>query len=75
MHEGDTGETLLFLLDGEVNITKALTLSTNKNNDDNDLREKEFIRVNSDHNVIIGELSLFTEDSKRSSYSQSINRL
>ena len=66
MHEGDTGETLLFLLDGEVNITKALTLSTNKNNDDNDLREKEFIRVNSDHNVIIGELSLFTEDSKRS---------
>ena len=66
MHEGDAGETLLFLLDGEVNITKALTLSTNKNNDDNDLREKEFIRVNSDHNVVIGELSLFTKDSKRS---------
>ena len=66
MQEGDTGETLLFLLDGEVNITKALTLSTNKNNDDNDLREKEFIRVNSNHNVILGELSLFTEDNKRS---------
>ena len=64
MQEGDDGHSLLFLLNGEINITKALTLSTNKNNDD-DNREKEFIRCKSEHNIIIGEVSLFSEDSKR----------
>ena len=64
MQEGDDGHSLLFLLNGEINITKALTLSTNKNNDD-DNREKEFIRCKSKYNIIIGEVSLFSEDSKR----------
>mgnify|MGYP001160854963 FL=1 len=65
MKEGDTGHSLLFLLDGQINITKALTLSTNKNDNDNDNREKEFIRSKSEHNIIIGEISLFSKDSKR----------
>ena len=64
MQEGDDGHSLLFLLEGEINITKALTLSTNKNNVD-DNREKEFIRCKSEYNIIIGEVSLFSEDSKR----------
>jgi CRP-like cAMP-binding protein len=64
MQEGDDGHSLLFLLNGEINITKALTLSTNKNNDD-DNRQKEFIRCKSEYNIIIGEISLFSEDSKR----------
>lgn len=65
MKEGDEGHSLLFLLDGEINITKALTLPTNKHNDDNDNREKEFIRCEAQDNIIIGEISLFSNDSKR----------
>ena len=42
-----------------------MTLATNKNKDDNDNREKEFIRCNAENNIIIGEVSFFTGDSKR----------
>ena len=45
MQEGDEGHSILFLLSGEITITKALTLATNKNNDDNDNREKELLDV------------------------------
>ena len=62
MQEGDEGHSILFLLSGEITITKALTLATNKNNDN---REKELIRCNAENNIIIGEVSLFSEDSKR----------
>ena len=31
MKEGEPGDSILFLLSGEINITKSLTLSTNKN--------------------------------------------
>ena len=64
MKEGDEGHSILFLLDGEINITKALTLPTNKNDDNNDNREKEFIRCTAQDNIIIGEISLFSNDSK-----------
>ena len=63
MQEDDEGHSLLFLLNGQINITKALTLPTNKNDDDN--REKEFIRCEAQNNIIIGEISLFSKDSKR----------
>ena len=62
MQEGDEGHSILFLLSGEITITKALTLATNKNNDN---REKELIRSKAENNIIIGEVSLFSEDSKR----------
>lgn len=69
--EGDPGNSLLFLLSGEINITKSLTLPTNKDGD-KDNREKEFIRCKASNNIIIGEISLFTKDSKRTA---SINAL
>ena len=61
MSEGEEGNAILFLMDGEINITKALTLSTNKS-EINDTREKEFIRCKASDNVIIGEVSLFSKD-------------
>ena len=61
MSEGEEGNAILFLMDGEINITKALTLSTNKS-EINDNREKEFIRCKSSDNIIIGEVSLFSKD-------------
>ena len=70
MQEGYEGHFILFLLSGEITITKALTLATNKNNDN---REKEFIRCNAENNIIIGEVSLFSEDSKRTATVKTLN--
>ena len=64
MHEGEEGNAILFLIDGEIKITKALTLATNKS-EINDTREKEFIRCKSQDNIVIGEVSLFSKDNKR----------
>ena len=63
--EGKPGNSILFLLNGKVNISQALTLPTNKfNNQDN--REKELIKLNSEKNTIsFGEISLFNIDKKR----------
>ena len=72
MQEGDEGNSILLLLNGEINITKALTLPTNKRNDNlqtqlsiNDNREKEIIRCNAKNNIIIGEISLFSKKNER----------
>ena len=63
IEENETGDSLLFLLEGDISITKALTLATNK--DDGDNSEKELIRLKSEYNIAMGELSLFSEDKKR----------
>ena len=62
--EGDVGESILFLLSGKINITKSLTLSTDKNNK-HDYSEKEFIRCKASDKIIIGEISLFSQDNIR----------
>ena len=56
MKEGDVGGSILFLLSGKINITKSLTLSTNKNNA-HDNSEKEFIRCKASDKIIIGEIN------------------
>ena len=63
--ENDKGKSILFLLNGKISISQALTLKTNKY-DYNDNREKELIRVSSDKtNFTFGEISLFNKDKKR----------
>lgn len=61
--EGDDGDSLVFLFSGEVTITKALTLVTNKTN--MDIREKEITRLHSNIHPFFGEMSLFNEHDKR----------
>ena len=61
--EGDAGDSLIFLLEGEVKISKPLTLVTNKN--DYDDREKEMITLNSSINPFFGDYSLFTDNNER----------
>ena len=73
MKEGKSGDSLLFLLSGEINITKSLTLSTNKN-DDKDNREKEFIRCKAEENIILGEVSLFSSDHKRTASAKALTK-
>jgi len=62
--EGDNGDTVILLLSGEVNITKALTLKNNKTILDN--REKMSVTMNSkESHYYFGEISLFNEVDRR----------
>jgi CRP-like cAMP-binding protein len=63
--EGEEGDSLLFVLEGEIIITQALTLATNKLNE-GDNREKQLTNLNSkDHKIMLGEIALFSPDKKR----------
>jgi len=63
--ENDKGKSILFLIDGGITISQALTLKTN-DYDYNDNREKELIKVNSKNEFFtFGEVSLLNEDKKR----------
>ena len=63
--EGVDGHSLLFVLEGEITISKALTLITNKT-DENDNREKTLTKLNSkDAKIMLGEIALFSPDKKR----------
>ena len=63
--EGQEGHSLLFIIEGEIIISQALTLATNKTNE-NDNREKQLTSQNSkDHKIMLGEIALFSPDKKR----------
>ena len=63
--ENEKGQSILFLINGNIAISQALTLKTNKY-DHTDNREKELIRVDSTKSSFtFGEISLFNEDKKR----------
>ena len=65
INEGEEGNSLLFVIDGQIVITQALTLATNKL-DEGDDREKQLTNLNStDHKIMLGELALFSPDKKR----------
>ena len=62
--EGDNGDTIILLLNGEVSMTQALTLKNSKAISDN--REKTSIRIDSKKSHhFFGEISLFNEVDKR----------
>ncbi len=62
--EGEIGDSILILLDGEVEITQALTLKTDQVQ--TDLREKSLIHLSSQKRPFFGEMGLFSDDYKRS---------
>lgn len=62
--EGDQGNSILLLLEGKVEISQALTLKTDVHQTDS--REKSLITLSSDIHPFFGEMSLFSEDDKRS---------
>jgi len=62
--EGDVGDSLLILLEGEVEVTQALTLKTSQTQ--LDTREKSLISLESEKHPFFGEMSLFSDDDKRS---------
>ena len=63
--EGDVGTSLFLLLEGEVEITQALTLDIDHSEVDN--REKSLIRLNATSKTFFGEVGLIEEDGVRTS--------
>ena len=61
--EGDVGDSIFLLLEGEVEINQALTLFMNKSDADN--REKTIIKLSSESKPLFGEMSLFNESDQR----------
>ena len=61
--EGEEGNCIYLLLEGEVQINQALTLSMNKSESDN--REKAILKLSSDINPLFGEMSMFNEGDRR----------
>ena len=65
INEGEEGASLLFVLDGEIIVSQALTLATNKF-DENDNREKQLTTLSSkEHKIMLGEIALCSPDKKR----------
>jgi len=56
VREGETGEELFLLLEGEIEISKRLTLFTGQ---EVDQKEKGLIRLKDENNVFFGEMALF----------------
>ena len=65
IEENEEGDSLLFLIKGDISITKSLTLLENKSLDDSDNIEKEFTRLKAEDNIVMGEVSLFSNKKKR----------
>ena len=63
--EGNVGDSIYMLVEGEVEVNQALTLSLNRKGNDN--REKALIKLNSNQTPppLFGEMSLFNDDDKR----------
>ena len=55
---------IAFYFYSDISITKALTLVTSKD-EENDNSEKELIRLKSEYNIAMGELSLFSEEKRK----------
>jgi CRP/FNR family cyclic AMP-dependent transcriptional regulator len=62
--EGDEGGDIFFLMDGKVEITKALTLPMAKSTD-YDTSDKAMIRLSSEYRPVIGEVSVLGDQGKR----------
>jgi len=62
--EGDTGDSIYLLLEGQIRINQALTLSMHKSGLDN--REKAIINLSADVKPLFGEMSLFDKEDLRS---------
>lgn len=64
LQEGAVGDSILLLLKGDVEISQALTLRTTTSG--MDTREKSLIRLSADQHPFFGEMSLFSDNDRRS---------
>ncbi len=66
IRENAEGSFIFLLLEGEVEISQALTLSMDNSEDGPDTREKAFIKLDAGMAPFMGEMSLFDQSQKRS---------
>lgn len=64
MKEGDFGDTMYIILDGTVEVLKTLVLEGIDMDEDENIGNKVFTKLNSEHHSVFGEISLL-ENSKR----------
>jgi len=62
--DGEKGNTMYLLLEGEVEVSKRLTLKVSQRGFDE--RDKQFIRLNAASYAFFGEMALFEKESIRS---------
>ena len=62
INEDSHGTFLIFLIDGEVSISRKMTLKQNQNDD---YQEKEILKTDSTNKPIFGEIGLFGKSHKR----------
>jgi len=72
IQEGAIGNSILLLLDGNVEISQALTLKTNVAGIDT--REKSLIKLSAAAHPFFGEMSLFSDDDKRTASVKAIDK-
>ena len=62
INEDSHGTFLVFLIDGEVSISRKMTLKQNQNDE---YQEKEILKTDSTNKPIFGEIGLFGKSHKR----------
>ncbi|MBS1271441.1 MAG: CRP-like cAMP-activated global transcriptional regulator [Candidatus Marinimicrobia bacterium] len=71
--EGDPGDSLFLLLEGEVEVTQALTFVMTKKPGP-DSREKAIIRLNHRMHPFFGEMSIFAEEDTRTANIRAVTK-
>ncbi|MBL7959328.1 cyclic nucleotide-binding domain-containing protein [bacterium] len=72
IHDGDRGEEMFILLDGEVEISKLMTIKME--NYEASTKDKSLIRLSSKFFACFGEMALFEEKSERSATVTAVNK-
>jgi len=72
IQEGAIGNSILILLNGQVEISQALTLKTDASGVDS--REKSLIKLSAGAHPFFGEMSLFSDDDKRTATVKAIDK-
>lgn len=73
LKEGEPGDSLYLLLNGEVEVSQALTMRVTAD-DEPDTREKAITRLNEDMHPFFGEMSIFSEHDTRSATIRAVKK-
>lgn len=71
IRDGDRGEEMFILLDGDVEISKQMTIKMD--NYEASAKDKSLIRLSSKFHACFGEMALFEEKSERSATVSTVN--
>ena len=71
LKEGQKGNSLIILFEGNVSITRKITLSTNQKNNNS---EKEILQASSNSKPVFGEIGLFGRHNIRTATIKSIDQ-